>query len=454
MDYYLAIDIGASSGRHMLGHLENGQLVLEEIHRFPNEMKPLGGQLVWDIDFLFAEILAGMKKCADLGKIPKSVGIDTWGVDFVLLDADMNMLGPAVAYRDSRTDGMYEEVAKCISDQELYTRTGIQKMSFNTIYQLMALKKHSPELLENAHALLFLPDYLHYLLSGVAQIEYTVASTSGLIHAKSREWDYEIIAACGFPAHLFTQTVPPGTVLGALAHEIAENVGYNCKVITPASHDTKSAVMAVPAAVSQPLYISSGTWSLLGVELPEPNCSPASQAKNFTNEGGYASMYCYLRNIMGLWIIQCVKKELGDKYSFAELCEMAKATQFDSIIDVNHDSFLAPESMIQAIQAACQPAPQSPGEIAKVVYHSLAISYRDTIHELEELTGKVYDTIYIVGGGSKADYLNELTEKYTGKAVHTGPAEATAIGNLVAQMITDGVFKDLQEARACIRNSL
>ena len=476
MDYFLAIDIGASSGRHLLGYLETGpdatdsdngdrspspkqpgRLVLEGVHRFPNEMKMKNGTLYWDMDFLFNEILTGMKKCTELGKIPSSVGIDTWGVDFVLLDEDMKMIGPAVAYRDSRTDGMYEEVARCISDEDLYARTGIQKMIFNTIYQLMALKVQSPEMLAKAHKLLFVPDYLHYLLSGVACTEYTIATTSGLVNAQSRGWDNEIITACGFPRGIFGGIVPSGTVLGGLAPEVRQLVGYDCKVVMPASHDTASAVMAVPADSDQPLYISSGTWSLMGVERPAPDCSPASQAANFTNEGGYEYRYRYLKNIMGLWMIQCVKKELGDVYSYAQLCEMAEKSPITSIVNANDPRFLVPDNMTRAIQAACaetgQPVPREPGELAAVIYNSLAICYRDTAMELEKLTGQVYDAIYIVGGGAKAEYLNRLTEKYTGKTVHAGPSEATAIGNLAAQMIAYGVFEDLLEVRACVRRS-
>jgi len=331
-------------------------------------------------------------------------------------------------------------------------------MIFNTVYQLMAVKKQKPEMLEQAHKLLFLPDYLHYLLSGVAKTEYTIASTSALINAESRGWDEEIIAACSYPRSIFGEIVPPGTVLGELTPDIQQQVGFNCKVVLPASHDTASAVMAVPADVAQPLYISSGTWSLMGVERLTPDCTPASQAGNFTNEGGYAYRYRYLTNIMGLWMIQCVKKELNDEYSFAQLCSMAEESPISSIVDVNAAGFLAPDSMIEAIQNACtetgQPVPQSPGEIAAVIYNSLAICYSNTARELESLTGQTYDTIYIVGGGSNAEYLNNLTAKHTGKAVHAGPSEATAIGNITAQMIAHGHFADLQEARTCIRKSI
>jgi len=456
MDYFLAIDIGASSGRHMLGHLEDGKLVVEEIHRFPNGMIEIGGRLCWDHDALYREILTGMKKCAAIGKIPVSVGIDTWGVDFVLLDEHMRMIDDAVAYRDSRTDGMFEEVAKCISDKELYARVGLQKMSFNTIYQLMAIKTNLDE--PQTHKLLFIPDYFHYLLSGVYKTEYTIASTSGLINAERRDWDDEIIKACGFPRHIFGEIVPPGTVLGDLHQGVQDYVGYNCKVVTPASHDTQSAVMSVPADSDQPLFISSGTWSIMGVERPAPDCSEASRLGDFTNEGGYGGTYCYMRNIMGLWMIQCIKTELGDEYSFAQLCDMAQKSSIASIVNVNEARFMAPDSMIGALQIACdesgQAVPVTPGELAAVVYNSLAMYYRDTARELEALTGTVYDTIYIVGGGSNAAYLNNLTARYTGKTIHAGPGEATAIGNIAAQMIALGAFVDLAEARTCIRHSI
>jgi len=456
--YYLAIDIGASSGRHLLGYMKDGLLVLEEVYRFPNEMQKKDGHLYWDIDLLFNEIITGMKKCADIGKIPASVGIDTWGVDFVLLDSGMKMIGPAIAYRDKRTDGMYDEVAGCISDEDLYAKTGIQKLVFNTIYQLMALKKQSPDILEKAQKLLFIPDYLHYLLSGVAKTEYTIATTSGLVNAVNRNWDDEIIAACGYPRRIFGEIVPSGTVQGELTPVVQNLVGYNCKVTMPASHDTASAVMAVPADSDQPLYISSGTWSLMGVECLAPDCTKASRVENFTNEGGYGYRYRYLRNIMGLWMIQCVKKELGDKYSYAQLCEMAAKSGVSTIVNANDPRFLAPENMTKAIQSACaetgQPVPKEPGELAAVIYNSLAACYRDTAKDLEALAGQTYDAIYIVGGGAKAEYLNQLTEKYTRKPVHAGPTEATAIGNIMAQMITGGVFNDLHEARACVRLSM
>lgn len=457
MKYYLAVDIGASSGRHILGYLENGVMSCEEIHRFPNSIVKKDNELVWDLNALFDEILRGLKRCAELGKIPESVGIDTWGVDFVLLDGSGSVLGNAVSYRDSRTEGMDTEVYRHISEDELYRRTGIQKQSFNTIYQLMAVKRDARQYLHNAEKLMMIPDYLHYRLSGVAKTEYTNATTTGLVNAGSKEWDDEVISACGYPQKIFADIVLPGTVLGDLTPDIQERVGFNCKVVLPATHDTASAVMSVPSTEENTLYISSGTWSLMGVERLSPDCSPESCARNFTNEGGYAYRYRYLKNIMGLWMIQSVKNELSDIYSFAELCDMAEKETIESVIDCNHSRFLSPDSMIHEIQQACaengRQIPREPGELAAVVYNSLALCYRDTARELERLTGLVYNAINIVGGGSNADYLNRLTAKLTGKTVYAGPSEATAIGNLTVQMIAGGELNSLRDGRECVRRS-
>ncbi|MDR1664848.1 MAG: rhamnulokinase, partial [Clostridiales bacterium] len=324
MKYYLAIDIGASSGRHILGRLENGKIAYEEIYRFSNGMIKKNGALCWDFQALFEEILHGMSLCAQQGKVPESVGIDTWGVDFVLLDKDGGVLGNTVAYRDARTDGMDTEVYRCISEGGLYRRTGIPRQIYNTIFQLMAVKRDSRRYLSKAERLLMVPDYLHYLLSGVAGNEYTEASTTGLVNAELKDWDGEIIRACGYPRKIFGEIVPPGTVLGELTPAVQKRAGYNCKVVLPASHDTASAVIAVPSTEENTLYISSGTWSLMGVERLSPDCSAESRAGGFTNEGGYDYRYTYLKNIMGLWMIQSVKKELDDAFSFAELCGAAE----------------------------------------------------------------------------------------------------------------------------------
>lgn len=456
--YYLAIDIGASSGRHILGYIQDGIMQLEEVYRFSNGMQDIDGSKCWDADQLFTDIKAGMKKCAEIGKVPVSVSVDTWGVDFMLLDKDGKRLGNAVGYRDGRTKGMDEEVGKYIDADALYARTGIQKQLYNTIYQLMAVKTQQPELLEQAETLLMTPDYYHYMLTGKKAAEYTICTTGQLVSPLTKDWDYELIEMLGYPKHIFPEMKKPGTVLGNLTEEVQKEVGYDCQVIMAAGHDTASAVMAVPSMGLDSVYISSGTWSLMGVELPEANCSRLSQKANLTNEGGYNYRYRFLKNIMGLWMIQSVRHEYDDKYSFAELCAMAEEVKaFPSRVDVNDDSFFAPDNMIQAIQDYCaaagQQVPQTPGEISTVVYQSLADSYGETVKEIEEITGKCYDAINIVGGGSNADYLNQLTANSTGKTVYAGPNEATAIGNLVAQMIDFGEFADLEAARKNIFES-
>lgn len=466
--YYLAVDIGASSGRHILSHMENGKIVLEEIYRFSNENDIADGHRVWDTERLFSEVVKGMKKCSELGKIPVSMGIDTWGVDYVLLDKNGQRLGPCYAYRDSRTEKMDEEVYKIIPQNELYARTGIQKAIFNTIYQLMAMKLQEPEVLDKAETLLMVPDYLHFLLTGNKLQEYTNASTTQLVDPKTNEWDYELIEKLGFPKKLFNKLNMPGTFVGGLLPAIKEQVGFDTKVVLPATHDTGSAVMSVPSNSEDVLYISSGTWSLMGCELSKANTTPDAEKANFTNEGGYDHRYRFLKNIMGLWMIQSVKKELEEGYqfagrgndedfSFAHLCEKASFETIDSLVDANDSRFLAPESMIREVKDACWEknleVPETPWQIARVIYRSLAECYKNAAIEIEQLTGKHFDTINIVGGGSNAKWLNELTAKTTGKTVLAGPGEATAIGNLGAQMIAAGEFKDLKAFRTCVFDS-
>ena len=455
--YYLAVDIGASSGRHILGHMENGKMVLEEIYRFENGMVKKDGELCWEFDRLFKEVVNGLKKCKEIGKIPVSMGVDTWGVDFVLLDKNDNVLGNTVGYRDHRTEGMDKEVYKAISLKDLYARTGIQKADYNTIYQLMAVKKKHPEYLEQAETLLHVPDYFHFLLTGEKKNEYTNATTGQLVNAKTNEWDYELIDMLGYNKEMFQSVSMPGTVVGEFTKAIQEEVGFNCTVVLPATHDTGSAVLAVPTNDDNAIYISSGTWSLMGIERKEADCSMKSMQSNFTNEGGYDHRFRFLKNIMGLWMIQSVKKEFTEDLSFAEICERASKETISSIVDCNDDCFLAPKSMIEAVKKFCQDTeqqvPETVGEIAAVIYNSLAKCSGDTIEEIEALTGEHYSTIYVVGGGANAGYLNELTAKYTGRRVSAGPSEATAIGNIIVQMLHDKTFKSLPEARTCIGES-
>ena len=461
MKYHLAVDIGASSGRHILGHVEQGRIVLEEVYRFENGPKKRGGRLCWDFDALAREVVNGLKACAKLGKVPATLGVDTWGVDFALVDREGRVLGDTVAYRDSRTQGMDALVEELIPAQELYRRTGIQKQSFNTIYQLMAVKRQSPELLEQAHRLLLVPDYLHYTLTGVMSNEYTEASTSGLVSAAAKDWDRELLDLLGFPQKLFGPLSLPGTALGGLCPALREELGFDCQVILPASHDTGSAFLAVPAGEGDSVTLSSGTWSLLGVELETPVTTPESRAANFTNEGGYQYRYRYLKNIMGLWMIQNLRREMaenGKLPGFGELSRLAwEAADFPGRVDVDDPAFLAPESMSAAVRAYCervgQPVPQSPGELLSCVYHSLAQCYAQSVRQLEALTGRSFQAVHIVGGGSQDAYLNQLTASATGLPVYAGPTEGTALGNLLVQMIAQGEFAGLQEARDAIRAS-
>ncbi len=456
-NYYLAVDIGASSGRHMLGRVENGKIRMEEIYRFDNGMVKKDGHLCWDLEKLFREILKGMAECKKIGKIPSCMGIDTWAVDYVLLDRDGNVVGNTYGYRDSRTQGMDDVVYRTVTPEELYAGTGIQKQMFNTIYQLTALKEQEPQVMERAEKMLLIPDYFAYRLTGIAKTEYTNATTTQLVNPATKDWDYGLIGKLGIKASIFGEITMAGTEVGRLKEEIAEQVGYDLQVIQTATHDTASAVVAVPAK-GDALYISSGTWSLMGVEQDEANCSEESRKANLTNEGGYGYRYRFLKNIMGLWMIQSVRHECGDAYSFAQLCEMAaECGSFPSRVDVNDGRFLAPESMREAVCAVCresgQEEPKTPGEMAAVIYQSLAESYGETVKEIEDITGKHYDSIHIVGGGANADYLNRLTAERTGRTVHSGPTEATAIGNLTVQMLKNGEYGSLEEARKAIFDS-
>ncbi|MBR1692389.1 MAG: rhamnulokinase [Lachnospiraceae bacterium] len=489
--YYLAVDIGASSGRHILFWLDGGRLKMEEIYRFENGMKKKDGHLVWDVRHLFEEILTGMKHCREIGRIPVCMGIDTWAVDYVLLDESDQILGEVYGYRDARTDGMDREVYRLIPEQQLYERTGIQKQSFNTIYQLMADAKKRPKQLRAAKTFLMLPDYFAFRLTGVKASEYTNATSTQLVDPVTKQWDKELIEQLGFPSGIFLPLSRPGSPLGRLSAEMQSVVGFDCEVVQCATHDTASAVMAMPVCTdggketvsgresarlpdgdetdsgeakngksesAGGLYISSGTWSLMGVELPEPNCSEQSRSDNFTNEGGYAYRFRYLKNIMGLWMIQSVRHELGDTYSFAELAEMAqRENDFPSVVDANDPVFLAPAHMGDAVREYCrrtkQPVPETIGQLAAVIYKSLAACYGEVLKELERNTGRHYESIHIIGGGCKNQYLNQLTANAAGRVVYAGPSEATAIGNALAQMIYRGEFADLKQARACVGES-
>lgn len=453
--YYLAIDIGASSGRHILGWLDNGKLNLEEIYRFKNGATNLGDKLVWDVKSLFSSIVAGLKKCKEIGKIPSSIGIDTWGVDYALLDEYDELISEVYSYRDDRTQKVIDEVHLVVSEDETYKRTGIQKQVFNTIYQLYCDKKSGK--LDKAKTFLMMPDYLHFLLTGVKKNEYTNASTTGLLNAKTREWDYEILDKLGINKDIFSSLSLPGSIVGELKPEIVNEVGFTATVCLPATHDTASAVMAVPNN-NMPLYISSGTWSLMGIETPNENTDNVARAAGFTNEGGYGKSVRFLKNIMGLWMIQCIKKEYNDKYSFTDFVDEAKKVEnFNSTVDVNDLSFFAPESMISAVKAYCektnQKVPNTVGEIVLCVYSSLAKSYKEAVEQIEEITGEKFNEINIVGGGCQNVLLNELTAKMTGRTVVAGPVEATATGNLLAQMLASGEIDTLSQGKKIITDS-
>lgn len=460
MKYHLAIDIGASSGRHILGHVEKGCMMLEEIYRFDNIQVRKNGHDCWNTEQLWQSILEGLRACKAVNKVPETMGIDTWAVDFVLMGADGRPVSDAVAYRDKRTKGAMEQAERGLPFPELYARTGIQKQVFNTAYQLTALQREHPEQLAAASRLLMIPEYFNYLLTGNMLNEYTNATSTALVNAYTRSWDDTVIAALGLPRRIFGPLHLPGARVGRFTGEVQGAVGFDCDVLLPATHDTGSAFLAVPARDENAVYISSGTWSLLGVENESPITGEASMLANFTNEGGYRYRYRYLKNIMGLWMIQSVKKEWeaeGERYSFGEICERASRERIASIVDCNDSCFLAPDSMCRAVADFCnaggQQVPRTRWEMAAVIYNSLAACYGACVKELEQLTGISYDRIHIVGGGANADYLNRLTANATGRTVYAGPAEATAIGNLAAQMIKGGEYASLADARESIFRS-
>ena len=423
MKRYLAIDIGASSGRHIVGWQEDGEIKTEEVYRFPNGVMELDGHLTWDIDALTSHVKAGIEKVRErFGKI-ESLSIDTWGVDYVLLRGDEGVR-PCYAYRDSRTETAIPEVHALMPFDSLYARTGIQFQPFNTIYQLYVDKQTGR--LEGVTDFLLVPEYLLYKLCGVKAHEYTNATTGGMVNTETGEYDPGIIDALGLPKHLFHKLQQPGTVIG-------EYEGI--KVVLCATHDTGSAVEGIPMEGGAP-YISSGTWSLLGVKTPKPITTSASRLANWSNEGG-VGYNRYQKNIMGMWLVNCLRDELCPDKLFGEIVAEAQASRFEEIVDANAPAFLAPESMKAAFDAALSRQPETVGDYFRCAYRSLALCYRDAIRELERNTGKQYDRIYIVGGGAKNAFLNRLTEDASGKRVIALPIEATAIGNLKLQMEAD-----------------
>jgi rhamnulokinase len=439
---------------------------LTEVYRFENGLTHRNGHLFWDIDALAEEVVRGLAAAKAAGFEPATIGIDTWAVDYVLLDERDQRIGDVVGYRDARTDGVRDalELAGILSFDEHYARTGIQYQQFNTAYQLCALSREDRAELDSAKALLMVPDYLNWVLTGEKAQEYTNASTTGLVNAQTFDWDDELIDRLNLPWDIFQPIRMPGESLGRLRPEVAERVGYDAEVVLVASHDTGSAWLAVPARDEKAVYFSSGTWSLVGVERREPICTPQSAAANFTNEGGYERRYRYLKNIMGLWMIQNVRRELGDMTgtapSWNELvaaAEDARARGFHAVVDADDPEFLAPASMLAALRDVCarsgQPVPNTMGEYALVVYDSLADDYARTVAQLRELTGTDFTSINIVGGGSNNGYLNQATADACGLPVFAGPTEGTALGNLMVQFICGGEYASLEEARAAIKKS-
>lgn len=420
MRYHLAIDIGASSGRHIVGWREDGELRTKEVHRFPNGVQEWDGHLTWDVAALLAEVRVGIEKAkAEFGSI-ESLAIDTWGVDYVLLRGDEEVL-PCYAYRDGRTEAVIEKVHALMPFAELYRRTGCQFQPFNTIYQLYADKLSGR--LEGGTGMLMLPEYLMWKLCGVRAREYTNATTTGMVSAQTGQFDLEIADALGLPRTLFPKLTRPGTVIG-------EYEGIKC--VLCATHDTGSAVEGIPMEGNQP-YISSGTWSLLGVKTEKPITDEASREANYSNEGG-VGYNRYQKNIMGMWLVNQLQKELCPDTPFPEIVKLAEASACGLTVDTNAPAFLAPESMKTAFDQAAGDTLKTPGDYFRCAYGSLALSYRDAIRELERNTGRKYEKLYIVGGGAKNAFLNRLTEKATGLTVVALPIEATALGNLKVQM--------------------
>lgn len=429
MRYYLAIDIGASSGRHIVGWQEHGSLQTQEVYRFPNGVQEENGHLVWNTKALLDNIVAGIREAFSRFPNVESLSIDTWGVDYVLLREEEEIL-PCYAYRDGRTEAVIPRVHERIPFARLYSHTGCQFQPFNSIYQLCDDRENGR--LDTATDMLLMPEYLMYKLTGVKAREYTNATTMGMISARTGEFDEDLIAELDLPRRLFPKLSQPGTVLGMLRPEIAAAVGGNCKVVLCATHDTASAVEGIPMEGNAP-YISSGTWSLLGVKTPGPITDEKSQKANYSNEGG-VGYNRYQKNIMGMWLVNELQRELCPDTPFPQIVKMAEQSSCDALVDANAPEYLAPKSMKAAFDRATGGQLHTVGDYFRCAYRSLAVSYQVALAELESNTGTHYDRLYIVGGGAKNRYLNDLTEKATGKQVIALPIEATALGNLKVQM--------------------
>lgn len=459
-EYALAVDLGASSGRHILGRIENSIITYREIDRFPNEILKQGNHQVWELDTLYQRILEGLRACAAMGTPPATLGIDTWGVDYVLLDEAGNRIGDAVTYRDARTKGFPDALENSLSHTALYTATGIARQSYNTIYQLMADLSVNPQRrTQNVH-LLFIPCYLGYRLTGIARNEYTIASTSGLLNAHTKQWDLMVLAAAGIPSKwLGDAPSMPGASLAFLLPALQKELGFQCNVVMPASHDTASAYLAVPSMNQNAAILSSGTWSLLGIELDAPILTEAARAAGFTNEGGFGGKITFVRNIMGLWILQCIRRQWDCNMTYEQMAEVAlHGSAYCETFNASDERFLAPENMIEEILKALQEygakPPANDSELLYCVHHSLAKCYQIAIQHVAALTGVNIDCLHVVGGGCQNRTLNQLTADATGLTVIAGPSEATALGNLIAQWIASGEIASVAEARQLVRNSV
>ena len=458
----LAFDFGASSGRAIIGTFDGGTIELKEVHRFSNDPVQLGDTFYWDALRLFHEIKQGLIK-AKLDGGFDAIGIDTWGVDFGLLDKDGRLLENPVHYRDLRTQGMIEKTFETVPSDELYARTGLQFMSYNTLFQLMSLKEKRPELLARADKFLFMPDLFVYFLTGVKKSEYSIASTSQLVNPYTNEWDWELIDRLGFSRDLFSPLVDPGTVAGNLRPELCEELGLPpVDVMYVTGHDTASAVASVPAKEGDEfVYISSGTWSLMGIESPTPVINEKSAKYNYTNEGGVGRTTRFLRNIMGLWLIQESRRQWqreGEDLSFNDMEKAALSSKpFQSFIDPTSEVFMTPGNMPRRIKEFCektgQHVPESMGEVVRCIYESLALKYKETFQNIEDVVGKKYGILHIVGGGTKDGLLSQFSANACGVPVVCGPIEATAMGNIAVNLMGSGDLKDIWEARNVISSS-
>lgn len=459
--HLIAFDYGASNGRAMLGAFDGERLSIEELHRFPNDPVQVGGTLYWDILRLYYNMRQGLSVAAKAGYAPASVGIDTWGVDFGLLDRNGRLLGNPVHYRDARTDGIMERAFGVLPKEAIFRHTGLAFMQFNTLYQLLAMQQAGDVALECARTLLFTPDLLAYFLTGEVGTEYTIASTSQLTNPQTRSWSGRILSAFSLPRHILTEISEPGTVRGSLKKSVAGELGLppGVKVVACGQHDTASAVAAVPAKGRRFAYISSGTWSLLGAETEAPVVSPGVMKANYTNEGGVFGTTRVLKNIMGMWIIQeCRRVWIKEGFceDYAGLAALAEAAEpFRSLFDPDEDRFLQPGDMPGRIRAYCeetgQPAPETRGQFARAIYESLALKYRWALGRLErDILGYPVECLHIVGGGSNNALLSQMTADAVMRPVLAGPGEATAIGNLLVQALTLGAVASMDELRAVV----